>query len=90
MKKIILFVCCALFAFSTMSFANPCRSIAMACMKAGYYKGGNAEGKGLVMNCMMPITGKKMSLPNTSFTDGTLNECHAMMVKKMEEEMSQR
>ncbi len=89
MKKIILMLCCFAFTFSIVStsFANPCRSIARACMKAGYYQGGNAHGKGLVVNCMLPVTSKKMRLPNTNFSNETLDTCHAMIKEKMKEQM---
>jgi len=64
--------------------ASYCRSIAKACMKAGYYQGGNSVGKGLVVNCMLPVTAKKMSLPNTYFSNKTLSRCRAEIMQKMQ------
>lgn len=88
MKKLFLTLYCFTFALSTTSiFANPCKDVAHACMKAGYYKGGNATGKGLVVNCMLPVTAKKMTLPNTNFSDQTLSSCHSMIAQKMEQQV---
>ncbi len=84
MKKLI-FLSSLLFLISAPIFAaNPCKSIAKACEEAGYYQGGNTVGKGLVMNCMLPVTAKKMSLPNTEFSDETLGACRTMIMKKMQ------
>lgn len=64
--------------------ANPCMSIAQACMKEGYYKGGNTEGKGLVEDCVKPVVSKSKSLPNATFSDADLASCGAMLQKKMQ------
>jgi hypothetical protein len=76
-----------MFAPSIPSFAgNPCMPIAEACMDAGFYKGGEKEGKGLVINCVQPITEKQKTLPNTSFSDETLQQCSATIAEKMKEQ----
>ena len=79
----------AVFAVLTLTVsasvsANPCMSIAQACMKEGYYKGGNTEGKGLIEDCVMPVVSKSKTLPNTAFTDSELASCGAMLKKKMQ------
>ena len=80
----------AMFAPSIPSFAaNPCMPIAQACMDAGFYKGGEKEGKGLVINCVQPITEKQKTLPNTSFSDETLQQCAATIAEKMKEQNMQ-
>lgn len=62
---------------------NPCMPIAQACMKAGFYKGGNTEGKGLIEDCVMPIVAKQKSLPNNTFSEETLQQCNMMLKEKM-------
>lgn len=87
MKKLFSIIFVSVFTISLTSAAfaaNPCKPIAKACEKAGYYQGGNTVGKGLIVNCVLPITSKKMSLPNTDFSDETLNECHTLIMKKMQ------
>ena len=64
--------------------ANPCMSIAQACMKEGYYKGGNTVGKGLVEDCVKPLVSKRKTLPNATFNDADLAGCGAMLQKKMQ------
>jgi hypothetical protein len=88
MKKFIIAVSffALMLSFST-TFANPCKYIARACMNAGYYKGGNSVGRGLVVNCMLPVTSKKMQLRNISFSDQTLNACHNLIVQKLESQI---
>lgn len=65
--------------------ANPCLPIAQACMKAGYYRGGNTVGKGLVVNCVMPITQGASVIPNVSFPSDVLRACKATLATKMKE-----
>ncbi|OGT52501.1 MAG: hypothetical protein A3E84_03225 [Gammaproteobacteria bacterium RIFCSPHIGHO2_12_FULL_42_13] len=77
---LILAMCTAL-----NGWANPCRPIAEACMQAGYYKGGNNVGKGLVKNCVMPIVENKKSLPSASFSQTTLQQCRTELMQKMSE-----
>lgn len=64
--------------------ANPCMSIAEACMKEGYYKGGDTVGKGLVKDCVQPIVSKTKILPNTAFSDIDLEHCAAMLKQRMQ------
>ena len=68
---------------SGWTFGNGCMPIAQACMKAGYYKGGNTTGKGLIEDCVMPIVAKTKTLPNTMFTDDQLQQCKAKLAEKM-------
>ena len=63
--------------------ANPCQPIAKACMSAGYYKGGNTVGKGLVANCVLPITQGQKILPNVTFGNEVIEPCKAMLATKM-------
>jgi hypothetical protein len=62
---------------------NPCMPIAEACMEAGYYKGGNKVGKGLVENCVMPVAAGTKTLPNTNFSSTVLQQCHATIATRM-------
>ena len=62
---------------------NPCMPIAQACMKAGFYKGGKTVGKGLIEDCVMPIVAKQKNLPNSTFSDATLQQCNVMLTEKM-------
>ena len=64
---------------------NPCMPIAQACMKAGYYKGGDKVGKGLVINCVMPIVHKRKTLPDTNFDDNALHQCKTILVETMKQ-----
>ena len=71
-------------SLTQFGWANPCRSIAKACMAEGYYKGGDRVGKGLVKNCVMPVVSNKMTLP-ASFSESTLQRCKMMIMQKMEQ-----
>jgi hypothetical protein len=84
MKTLLLSTLICIFVSAPVLAANPCKPIAKACEKAGYYQGGNSVGKGLVMNCILPVTAKKMSLENTNFSDETLSTCRTLIMKKMQ------
>lgn len=62
--------------------ANPCMPIAQACMQQGYYKGGASSGKGLIEDCVKPVVAKAKTLPNTTFTDDTLQQCATAIAQK--------
>ena len=62
---------------------GPCAPIAQACKSAGYYKGGQKEGKGLVKDCVMPVVANTKRLPNTNFSQDQLQQCSAFISKKM-------
>lgn len=68
--------------------ANPCKPIAKACMKEGYYKGGNKVGKGLIENCVMPIVEQNKTLPNTTFSDTTLQQCKEKLMQQIKNKQS--
>lgn len=61
---------------------NPCMPIAQACMKEGYYKGGSNVGKGLIEDCVKPVIAKTKIIPNTAFSDDTLQQCAATIEQK--------
>ncbi len=63
--------------------ALPCMPIAKACMQAGFYKGGESTGKGLIKDCVMPVVAKTKVLPNTSFGDDELQKCQLDLAAKM-------
>lgn len=63
----------------------PCMPIAQECMKAGFYKGGHDKNMGLIEDCVMPVTEKTKTLPNTNFTDEQLQNCKAKITEKMKE-----
>ena len=63
--------------------ANPCLPIAKACMQAGYYKGGNKVGKGLIMDCVLPIVKTTKTLPNVTFSDSVRQLCKEKLAEKM-------
>lgn len=69
--------------------ANPCAPIAQACMSAGYYKGGNKVGKGLIENCVMPVSAKTKTLANTNFSDETLKQCQTTIAARMSQNQVQ-
>jgi hypothetical protein len=69
--------------------ANPCAPIAQACMAAGYYKGGNTVGKGLIENCVMPVSAKTKTLANTNFSDEALKQCQATIAARMNQNKTQ-
>ena len=72
---------------SVVSWAgNPCMPIAQACMKEGYYKGGDKVGKGLVKDCVMPVVSKQKNLGNMTFSDDVLQKCSATLEKKMQKQ----
>lgn len=90
MKKVVGIL--ALTIGVTMSgwAARPCAPIAQACKQAGYYKGGMKEGKGLIENCIVPITNGNMTLPNTSFSADLLQSCKATIAAKMQQRQQQQ
>lgn len=65
--------------------ANPCMPIAQACMKEGYYKGGEKTGKGLINDCVQPVVSKQKTLANVSFSDADLQACKTTLAEKMKE-----
>jgi hypothetical protein len=69
-------------SISTLAMAD-CMPIAEACMKAGYYKGGDTQGKGLVKDCVEPIANNEKTLPDTTFTSDQLEECKETIAEKM-------
>ena len=71
-------------SFSLAGWAgNPCMPIAQACMKEGYYKGGRDVGKGLIEDCVQPVVAKQKVLAANTFSDDALQQCGAMLAKKM-------
>ena len=70
-------------AVSLPSWANPCMTIAQACMSQGYYKGGDKEGKGLVKDCVMPVVNGQKTL-STTFSADTMQQCKTMLDQKMQ------
>ena len=74
-----LVMCTTLCGWAT----NPCMPIAEACKHEGFYKGGNMVGKGLIENCVMPVVAHKKTLPNTTFSDTTLQQCGVEITGKM-------
>ena len=63
--------------------ANPCLPIANACKQAGYYRGGNTVGKGLIENCVRPIANQRMTLKNVTFPATVLQNCKMTILQKM-------
>ena len=86
MKKL-----CSLFVFllfmvglNTSTWAaNSCMPLAVACKQAGFYKGGNKVGKGLIVNCVMPIAMGNKTLPGTNFSDADKSACKTEIMQKM-------
>ena len=66
--------------------ASECMPIAQACMKEGYYQGGDAKGQGLIKDCVMPVVAKSKTLPNAVFTDAQLDSCKAVLALKMQKQ----
>jgi hypothetical protein len=69
-------------SISTLAMAD-CMPIAEACMKAGYYKGGDTKGKGLIKDCVEPIANNQKTLPDATFTSEALEQCKQEMAEKM-------
>lgn len=78
-------------AILTMSIAlylpafaqSPCKDIVKACTDQGYYKGGNTKGKGLVVDCILPITEGSKTIPGTNFSPSTLKACREKVMEEM-------
>lgn len=85
MKKKYAVLGFMLLSASSVWATNPCMTIAQACMKAGFYKGGDKVGKGLMINCVMPIANHQKSLPDTNFDDNALQECKTLLVETMKQ-----
>ena len=86
MKKIYLILIAFVLATISCSIfaANPCKPIAEACMKDGYYRGGEAQGKGLVKDCVMPVASGEKSLSGMNFDAATLQACKTTVMEKMQ------
>jgi len=69
---------------------NPCSPIAVACEKAGYYKGGQNVNKGLVVDCIMPIVTHTKTLPDVTFSENVLSECKVLLIEKMQERIGDK
>lgn len=67
--------------------ASPCKSIAAACKKEGYYKGGDKKGKGLIKDCVMPVAAGEKTLPNTTFSADVMQQCKATVEHQMKGRM---
>lgn len=90
MKKLYgLFAFLVMTGFSAATWANPCSNIAQSCKKAGFYKGGNKVGKGLIMDCVMPIVMGSKALPGTSFSTAEKSACKVVVMKKMKNQKIQ-
>jgi hypothetical protein len=72
------------FMVSTWAY-HPCKPIARACAKAGYYQGGNKVGKGLFENCVMPVAMGNKTLHNASFSHKTLKNCKSKIISEMKQ-----
>jgi hypothetical protein len=83
MKKFNAALSIFIIATSSALAGNACMPIAEACMKAGYYEGGDTEGKGVAKNCVEPIAAQKMTLSGSAFSDTVLSECRAEIAQKM-------
>lgn len=70
--------------------ANPCRPIARACMLAGYYKGGESKGKGLIKNCVMPVVAHNKTLPNTNFSKDDLQQCGDLIKSQLKDKLKNK
>ncbi len=81
LSKLGLFI--ALTSVSISCWSQACMPIARVCMQMGYYKGGDKVGKGLVKNCVMPVTMGSKTLPNTNFSPSQLQQCKAEIEQKM-------
>lgn len=70
--------------FSLAGWASKaCLPIAKACMHMGYYKGGNKEGKGLIMNCVLPTAQNDKSMAKMPFTPAEREACAKSLKHKM-------
>ncbi|MGC1182872.1 hypothetical protein [Legionella sp.] len=76
-----------LISISVYGWAGPCMPIAKACMQNGYYKGGEKEHKGLIKDCVMPVTMGSKTLPNTNFDTNQLQQCKETIAQKIKNKM---
>ncbi|MDA9272243.1 hypothetical protein N9Q05_02560, partial [bacterium] len=83
MKKKYAVLGLMMFSVTSVWATNPCMSIAQACTKAGFYKGGDTVGQGLMINCVLPIANKQKMLPGTNFDDNMLQQCKMLLVAVM-------
>lgn len=70
-------------SLSGWALGSSCMPIAQACMGEGYYKGGHDQGKGLVEDCVMPITEGTKTIPGKTFSADQLQQCKMMVAEKM-------
>lgn len=56
--KFSSFILCSVILLMSASAwsAKPCKTIEAACKAKGYYQGGAGSGKGLMVDCIKPIT----------------------------------
>jgi hypothetical protein len=67
---------------------HPCKAIEEACKSAGFMKGGEASGKGLMMNCMKPVMeGKQVA--GVSVDSTTVQACQAKKASMMSQHHGQ-
>lgn len=68
---------------SVYGWAGACMPIAKACMKNGYYKGGEKEHRGLIKDCVMPVAMGSKTLPNANFSENQRQGCKATIAQKI-------
>lgn len=76
-----------LISVSAFGWAGACMPIAKACMQNGYYKGGEKMHKGLVKDCVLPVSMGNKTLPNVNFSEEQLKGCKVAITKKMKSGM---
>jgi hypothetical protein len=64
---------------------HPCKAIAKACEAAGFVKGGEAQGKGLMRNCIKPLM-EGQTVAGVSVSPEEIQACKA---KRAEHEHGQ-
>ena len=84
MKKVLIASILILFGTSLTYADQPCKPLADACSSAGYYRGGNTVGKGLIMDCMVPVLSNKMKM-NVNMSAADKKACKTELEEKIRE-----
>lgn len=61
---------------------KPCRNIIQACKNAGFVKGGVAQGKGILENCLTPIMSGQ-TVPGVTVDPADVQGCQALKAKML-------
>lgn len=79
MKFCAIVVSIFMLMFSVSAWSDaPCKTIEAACKAAGYYKGGASAKKGLLQDCIKPIT-EGQTVANIQIDPKVASACKAKL-----------